>query len=90
MKRLFSIIIAASILSFYGCLSEKGWRDVFVDSAEVDKTLMNYALPENGGKLFVSKDNPKHPASTLNNRNTRSEDWDAGEGWESVFDEAYW
>ena len=90
MKRLFSIIIAASILSFYGCLSEKSWRDVFVDSAEVDKTLMNYALPENGGKLFVSKDNPKHPASTLNNRNTHSEDWDAGEGWESVFDEAYW
>jgi len=51
---------------------------------------MNYALPENGGKLLVSKDNPDHPASTLNNGNTRSEDWDKGEGWESIYNDDYW
>jgi len=90
MKRLFSIIIAASILSFCGCFLEKSWRGVFTDSAEVDKSSINYALPENGGKLFVSKDNPAHPASTLNNGNTRSEDWDRGEGWEHMYAEDYW
>jgi len=82
--------MAAGILSFCGCLSGKNLRDVFIDSAEVDKTLMNYALPENGGKLLVSQDNPKHPSSTLNNGNTRSEDWHKGEGWECVFDGVYW
>ena len=90
MQRLGSIIMAVSILSLCGCFAGENWRDVFGDSAEVDKTLMNYARPENGGKLLVSQDNPEHPASTLNNGNIRSADWHKGEGWEYTFDGIYW
>jgi hypothetical protein len=54
-----------------------------------DGNLINYALPENGAVLSVSEDNPNHPGSTLNNGNTRSEDWDKGEGWQLHFNGPY-
>jgi len=62
------------------------FSNIFVSEAEIDKTLVNYALAENGAKIYVSEDNPDHPASTLNNGITSSEKWNQGEGWEDHFD----
>jgi len=80
--------IAIGMSSICGCqkLSDMELSDIFVSEAEIDKMLVNYALTENGAKIYVSEDNPDHPASTLNNGITSSENWHLGEGWESHFD----
>jgi len=83
----FSIIIT---LLLAGCIASQNWQKALLeDSTETDARLVNYALPENGTMVLVSEDNPNHPASTLNNGITSSEDWDNGEGWEANFDGRY-
>ena len=71
------------------CGCQQSFKQVFVEESEIDKQLVNYALPENGGVVYVSQDNPDHPASTLSNGIVSSENWDKGEGWESKFDGEY-
>jgi hypothetical protein len=43
----------------------------------------NWALEKNGGKITTFSEDPDHPASTLNNGITSSENWDQGEGWQA-------
>ncbi len=71
------------------CGCQSSLQQVFVDAGEIDKQLVNYALPENGGVIYVSQNNPHHPASTLTNGIVSSDNWDKGEGWESHFDGEY-
>ena len=67
----------------------QSFKQVFIEASEIDKQLVNYALSENGGAIYVSQDNSDHPASTLTNGVVGSENWNQGEGWESQFDGEY-
>ncbi len=88
MKKLTTApFIIAYLMLICGC--QQTLKQAFVESSEIDKQLVNYALPENGGMIFVSQDNPNHPASTLTNGIVGSENWHRGEGWEVRFDGAY-
>ena len=62
---------------------------LFSESSEIDKMLVNYARPESGAVMTVSKDNTNHPASALVNGITDSNLWDQGEGWEVEFSGRY-
>ncbi len=88
MKNLTIVTFILAYLSLI-CGCQQSFKQVFVEESEIDKQLVNYALPESGGRIYVSKDNPNHPASTLTNGIVNSEDWDQGEGWESKFDGEY-
>ncbi|RKU13538.1 hypothetical protein C6502_04020 [Candidatus Poribacteria bacterium] len=79
--------VIAYLILVCGC--QPSFKQVFVEGSEIDKQLVNYALPENGGVIYVSQDNPDHPARTLTNGIVGSENWDHGEGWESKFDGEY-
>ena len=88
MKNLTIVtFIIVSLTLICGC--QQSFKQVFVEASEIDKQLVNYARPENGGVIYVSKDNPDHPASTLTNGVVSSENWDQGEGWEAQFDGEY-
>ena len=81
MKKLTTVTFIISYLMLI-CGCQSSLQQVFVDAGEIDKQLVNYALPENGGVIYVSQNNPDHPASTLTNGIVSSENWDKGEGWE--------
>ena len=88
MKNLTTAtFINACLILICGC--QQSFKQVFVEGSEIDKQLVNYALPENGGRVYVSQNNSDHPASTLTNGIVSSENWDQGEGWESKFDGEY-
>ena len=88
MKNLTTAtFIIAYLILISGC--QQSFKQIFVEGSEIDKQLVNYALPENGGVVYVSDDNPNHPASTLANGIASSENWDQGEGWEAQFDGEY-
>ena len=88
MKNLTTAtFIIAYLILISGC--QQSFKQIFVEGSEIDKQLVNYALPENGGMVYVSDDNPDHPASTLANGIASSENWDQGEGWEAQFDGEY-
>ena len=88
MQKLTTVtFIIAYVMLICGC--QKTLKQAFVDSSEIDKQLVNYALPENGAVIFVSQDNSDHPASTLTDGAVSSENWDKGEGWEVRFDGEY-
>lgn len=92
MKKSMKHLTTATFISAYlalicGC--QQSFKQVFVEESEIDKQLVNYARPENGGRVYVSQNNPDHPASTLTNGIASSENWDKGEGWESKFDGEY-
>ena len=80
-----TIVLIACFILICGCQL----KEVFVDAAEIDQQLVNYARPENGATIFVSEENATHPASTLTNGIVGSENWDSGEGWEVKFEDAY-
>jgi len=86
--RLFSlyILILLFLLVFFtGCIKSKSVME-FIQEGGLESTgLINLALAENGARVIVSQENPEHPASTLNNGIASSENWDEGEGWESVY-----
>ena len=88
MKRLVTVTFIIAYLALT-CGCQTPLKHVFVESSEIDKQLVNYALPENGGVIYVSQANPDHPASTLTNGVVSSENWEKGEGWESHFDGEY-
>jgi hypothetical protein len=88
MQKLTTVtFIIAYVMLTCGC--QKTLKQAFVDSSEIDKQLVNYALPENGAVIFVSQDNSDHPASTLTDGVVSSENWDKGDGWEVRFDGEY-
>ena len=88
MKNLTTAtFIIAYLMLICGC--QQSFKQVFTEASEIDKQLINYALPENGGVVYVSQDTSDHPASTLTNGVASSENWDQGEGWESKFDGEY-
>ena len=88
MQKLTTVtFIIAYVMLICGC--QKTLKQAFVNSSEIDKQLVNYALPENGAVIFVSQDNSDHPASTLIDGAVSSENWDKGEGWEVRFDGEY-
>ena len=88
MQKLTTVtFIIAYVMLICGC--QKTLKQAFVDSSEIDKQLVNYALPENGAVIFVSQDNSDHPASALTDGAVSSENWDKGEGWEVRFDGEY-
>ena len=88
MKNLTTATFIIAYLTLI-CGCQQSFKQIFTESSEIDKQLVNYALPENGGVVYVSQDNPDHPASTLANGIVSSEHWDQGEGWESQFDGEY-
>jgi ketosteroid isomerase-like protein len=88
MKNLTTAtFIIAYLMLICGC--QQSFKQVFTEASEIDKQLVNYALPENGGVVYVSQDTSDHPASTLTNGVASSENWNQGEGWESQFDGEY-
>lgn len=88
MKKLTTATFIIALLTLI-CGCQTTLKQAFVDAGEIDKQLVNYARPENGGLILVSQDNPNHPASTLANGIVSSENWDKGEGWEASFDGSY-
>lgn len=81
------ILLSIMLLLFNsGCLTKQAFQEFIAEESAVDSTLINYALPENEGKVIVSSDNDSHPASTLTNGITSSQKWDSGEGWETTFE----
>lgn len=88
MKKLTTATFMIAFLTVI-CGCQTTLKQAFVDAGEIDKQLVNYALPENGAMILVSQDNPNHPASTLANGIVSSENWDKGEGWETSFDGSY-
>ena len=88
MKNLTTVTFISTCLALI-CGCQQSFKQVFTEASEIDKQLVNYALPENGGRVYVSQNNPDHPASTLTNGIASSENWDKGEGWESKFDGEY-
>ncbi len=88
MKNLTTATFIIAYLTLI-CGCQQSFKQVFTEASEIDKQLVNYALPENGGAIYVSQNNPDHPASTLANGVASSENWDQGEGWESQFDGEY-
>jgi len=72
-----------------GSSTQSLFKLLFSESSEIDKILVNYARPESGAVMTVSKDNTSHPASALVNGVTDSNLWDQGEGWEVEFSGRY-
>lgn len=66
----FSILV---LLSMLGC--------AFLGGGQASG--VNWALEENGGKVTAFSEDRNHPASTLINGITSSENWDQGEGWQA-------
>ncbi len=95
--KFFSIlffILLFSILIVNGCnLSRVDtapiFKLLFSPSTEIDKMLVNYAHPDSGSVMTVSKENKTHEAHTLFNGVTDSNLWDRGEGWKVEFSGRY-
>ena len=51
--------IIACLTLICGC--QQSFKQVFIEASEIDKQLVNYALSENGGAIYVSQDNSDHP-----------------------------
>jgi len=81
MKRhIFTLGIIALILAPLGCVPTN-----FSSLSSGTEGLVNYASVENGATVEVCGDNHEHPASTLINGITSSDNWSSGEGWEYAF-----
>jgi len=85
MKRhILTLGITALILAPLGCVPMN-----LSSMSSGTEGLVNYALAENGATVEVCSDNPEHPASTLINGITLSDNWGAGEGWEHAFSKVH-
>jgi len=80
--RNLKLLCTLSLLFFIGCAGSKSLVEFVGEGYLENKGLANLALASNGARVTVSEDNPDHPASTLINGITSSENWDQGEGWE--------
>jgi len=72
-KFIMACFLTLALSSILGCASLGGSQAAGI----------NWALRESGGKITVFSEAPGHPASTLNNGITSSENWDQGEGWQA-------
>jgi hypothetical protein len=77
MRKFFPLAIPAFCFFALGCVPV---AFLAIDN-NVDN-LVNYALGENGAIIEVNHNNAEHPASTLINGITSSDEWYSGEGWE--------
>jgi hypothetical protein len=75
-------ILIISFVFLTGCAGNKQILDYVTKDTLENNGLVNLALANNGAKVMVTEDNSDHPASTLINGITSSENWDQGEGWE--------
>jgi hypothetical protein len=80
-------ILIISFVFLTGCAGNKQLLDYVTKENLENNGLVNLALANNGAKVMVSEDNSDHPASTLINGITSSENWDQGEGWEFAYNE---
>ena len=81
--RLFCVLI---LVFLTGCIKDKSVIEFVKRGGLESKGLVNLALASNGAQITVSEDNSEHPASTLSNGITSSENWNQGEGWESEYE----
>ena len=79
--RLFCVLI---LVFLTGC--SKSVVEFVKEGGLETKGLVNLALADNGANITVSEDNQEHPASTLNNGITSSQNWNQGEGWETGYE----
>ena len=85
MKRKVFLIILPIIALVIGCSNNTSVVDFVRKGGLESSGTVNLALAANGGEIIVSKDNPDHPAATLNNGITSSDGWNKGEGWETKY-----
>jgi len=78
-------VFALALVFLTGCIGNKSVVEFIKEGGLETGGLVNLALASNGTRITVSQDNPDHPASTLNNGITSSENWNQGEGWETSF-----
>ena len=78
--------ILLSLIFLVGCAGGSSLVKFVKEGGLEAKGLTNLALASSGTTVIVSQDNPDHPASTLINGITSSENWDQGEGWESKYE----
>ena len=86
MKQVFYNIVCILTVAMFISILLSGCSGLSA-IGKTDSNLIstNYALATNGGKVIVSKEDPKHSGSTLNNGVISSDLWDNGEGWECFF-----
>jgi len=84
VKLTYAILLGFILLA--GCSGKSSLVKFIREGGLETKGLVNLALASNGTRFIVSKANPDHPAHTLNNGITSSENWDQGEGWESKYE----
>lgn len=84
VKPIYLIILYLIFLT--GCAKSSSLVDFVKEGGLETSGLVNLAMAANGARVTVSQDNPDHPAETLINGITSSENWDQGEGWETSYE----
>jgi hypothetical protein len=74
------------LVSHLGCAGNTPLVKFVKEGGLEAKGLINLALASSGARVVVSQDNPDHPASTLINGITTSDNWGQGEGWELKYE----
>ncbi len=72
-----------------GCAASTTLVDFVKEGGLETKGLVNLASEESGSMIAVSQENPDRPASNLIDGITSSENWDQGEGWETLYEGFY-
>ena len=87
MKNLKPIYtFALGLIFLIGCSGNSSLVKFVKEGGLETKGLINLASASSGARVIVSQDNPDHPASTLINGITTSENWGQGEGWELEYE----
>ncbi len=79
-------LIILYLIFLAGCAKSSSLVDFVKEGGLETSGLVNLALASNGARVTVSNDNPDHPAATLTNGITSSENWGQGEGWETSYE----
>lgn len=79
-------IITLYLIFLAGCAKSSSLVDFVKEGGLETSGLVNLALAANGARVTVSNDNQDHPAATLINGITSSENWSQGEGWETSYE----
>jgi hypothetical protein len=83
-KPIYLVIMYLIFLT--GCAKTSSLVDFVKEGGLETSGLVNLALAANGARVTVSNDNQDHPAATLINGITSSENWGQGEGWEASYE----
>lgn len=84
--KIIALFLAFLMIFLFGCAKGSSLVDFVKEGGLEAKGQVNIALESNGGKVYVSEENPDHPAATLINGVTSSEAWNQGEGWETKYE----